>query len=97
LAEERGVVFHIVVAVVAAISGGIASVAGFGIGSLLTPLFAAEFGIKTAVGAVAVPHLIATILRFWRLRSHVDWRIFRRTVSAILLAIGVLLLITSPR
>ncbi|MCU1259282.1 MAG: hypothetical protein JWO80_2167, partial [Bryobacterales bacterium] len=32
--------FNIVVAVVAAVAGGIASIAGFGIGSLLTPLLA---------------------------------------------------------
>jgi uncharacterized membrane protein YfcA len=32
--------------------------------------------MKTAVGAVAIPHLIATALRFWRLRSEVDRRIF---------------------
>lgn len=69
-------VFLIVVAVVAALAGGIASIAGFGIGSLLTPLVASQYGMKTAVGAVAIPHLIATVLRFWRLRSQVDRRIF---------------------
>ncbi len=68
--------FLIVVALVAALAGGIASIAGFGIGSLLTPLVASQYGMKTAVGAVAIPHLIATVLRFWRLRSDVDWRVF---------------------
>jgi len=61
--------FLIVVAVLAALAGGIASIAGFGIGSLLTPLVASQYGMKTAVGAVAIPHFIATVLRFWRLRS----------------------------
>jgi uncharacterized protein len=69
-------VFRIAVAVVAALAGGIASIAGFGIGSLLTPLVASQYGMKAAVGAVAIPHLIATALRFWRLRSHVDRRVF---------------------
>lgn len=64
------------VAIVAALAGGIASIAGFGIGSLLTPLVASQYGMKTAVGAVAIPHLIATLLRFWRLRSEVDRRVF---------------------
>jgi uncharacterized protein len=63
-------------AIVAALAGGIASIAGFGIGSLLTPLVASHYGMKTAVGAVAIPHLIATVLRFWRLRSDVDKRVF---------------------
>lgn len=60
------------IASVAAVAAGIASVAGFGIGSLLTPLLAIRYGMKTAVVAVAVPHLIATLLRFWRLRRDVD-------------------------
>src|SRR5574337_446417 len=48
-------------------AGGIASVAGFGIGSLLTPLFALRVGTRLAVAAVSVPHVLATALRFWRL------------------------------
>jgi hypothetical protein len=65
-------VFDIVVAIVAAVAGGIASIAGFGIGSLLTPLLAIRYGTKTAVAAVAIPHLIATVLRLWKLRRDVD-------------------------
>jgi len=67
--------FNVVVAIVAAVAGGIASIAGFGIGSLLTPLVASQYGMKTAVSAIAVPHLIATVLRFWRLRRDVDRKV----------------------
>ena len=49
-----------------------AAVAGFGIGSLLTPLLATQVPLKLAVAAVSVPHLVATALRFWLLRQHVD-------------------------
>ena len=69
-------IFNIIIAVVATLAGAIASIAGFGIGSLLTPLVASQYGMKTAVGAVAIPHLIATVLRFWRLRSDVDRGVF---------------------
>ncbi len=62
----------VLVGLVAVLAGGIASIAGFGIGSLLTPLVAVGYGMKTAVGAVAIPHVIATLLRFLRLRAHVD-------------------------
>jgi uncharacterized membrane protein YfcA len=59
-------------------AGAIAAVSGFGIGSLLTPLFALHAGTKTAVAAVSIPHLIGTAIRFWRLRASVDrvvlWR-----------------------
>lgn len=64
-----------VVALVGILAAGIASVAGFGIGSLLTPLLALEVGMKVAVAAIAVPHVIATAQRFWMLRSHVDRRV----------------------
>jgi uncharacterized protein len=73
---EQAFMFNIVIALVATLAGGIASISGFGIGSLLTPLVASEYGMKTAVGVVAVPHLVATVLRFWRLRSDVDRRVF---------------------
>jgi uncharacterized membrane protein YfcA len=53
-------------------AGAIASVSGFGIGSLLTPLLAVQTGTKTAVAAVSVPHLIGTAIRFWRLRHSLD-------------------------
>lgn len=67
---------YLTVAAIAMLAGAIAAVAGFGIGSLLTPLFALHYGMKAAVGAVAIPHLVATTLRFWRLRAHVDRRVF---------------------
>src|SRR3954470_8613326 len=59
-------------------SGAIASVAGFGIGSLLTPLVAVRAGTKTAVAAVAIPHLIGTAMRFWHLRRSLDRAILWR-------------------
>jgi uncharacterized protein len=52
------------VAVVAIVAGAIASVTGFGIGSLLTPLLALQTGTKLAVAAISVPHLAGMALRF---------------------------------
>ena len=60
---------------VAIFAGGVAAIAGFGIGSLLTPLLAIEFGTKTAVLLVAIPHASATALRLWMLRQAVDRRV----------------------
>ncbi len=68
--------FDTLIAVAAILAGAIASVAGFGIGSILTPLFAIHFGTKLAVAAVSIPHLIATALRFVRIGEHVDKRVF---------------------
>jgi uncharacterized membrane protein YfcA len=57
---------------VALLAGAVAAVAGFGIGSLLTPLMATQVPLKLAVAAVSIPHLMATAARFWMLRAHVD-------------------------
>lgn len=67
--------FHVLLAVVATLAGGIAAVTGFGIGSLLTPTLALETGTKLAVAAIAIPHFVATAQRFWILRRHVDRRV----------------------
>ena len=64
--------FELVVAMAAVVAGAIASVVGFGIGSLLTPLVAVRAGTQLAVAAVSIPHVFATALRFWKLRTHVD-------------------------
>ena len=60
---------------VAVAAGALAAVAGFGIGSLLTPVLALQTGTKLAVAAVAIPHLVGTLQRFWILRGHVDRRV----------------------
>jgi uncharacterized membrane protein YfcA len=60
---------------VAIVAGSIAAIAGFGIGSLLTPALALEVGTKVAVAAVAIPHVIGTAQRFAMLRRHVDRRV----------------------
>jgi len=64
--------FEMLVIVAAALAGAIASISGFGIGSILTPLLATQMNTKVAVAAVSVPHLVGTTLRYWRLRKHVD-------------------------
>jgi uncharacterized membrane protein YfcA len=70
--------FLVAIFLVAVLSGATAAVVGFGIGSLLTPLLAAELGTAVAVAAVAVPHALATALRCWRLRGAIDWPVLRR-------------------
>jgi uncharacterized membrane protein YfcA len=59
-------------AALAIVAGATAAVAGFGIGSLLTPVLAVSVGVKVAVTLVALPHLVATAYRLWLLRRDVD-------------------------
>jgi uncharacterized protein len=67
--------FAALIAFVGLVAAGIASVTGFGIGSLLTPVLAIETGTKVAVAAVAIPHVVGTAQRFWLLRRYVDRRV----------------------
>jgi uncharacterized membrane protein YfcA len=75
------------------LSGATAAVVGFGIGSLMTPLLLTRFTVSTAVGLVALPHLIATAVRFVRHRHAFDRTVLTRfgIPSAIGGAVGGLL------
>jgi len=70
-------VFDVVLAAVAFVAGGIASITGFGIGSILTPFLALNVGVKIAVAAVSIPHVIGTAVRFWTLRHRVDVHVLK--------------------
>ncbi len=70
--------FLVAIFFAAVLSGATASVVGFGIGSLLTPLLAVNLGTTVAVAAVTVPHACATAIRCWRLRANIDWRVVSR-------------------
>jgi uncharacterized membrane protein YfcA len=59
----------------AIVAGAIASVAGFGIGSILTPILSVSISTKLAVSAVCIPHLVATTWRCWLLRHHIDKKV----------------------
>ena len=59
-----------------AVAGGVvASVTGFGIGSLLTPALAWQMDTRVAVAAVSIPHFVGTAFRFWLLGRGIDRRV----------------------
>jgi uncharacterized protein len=68
----------LIVSIAAIVAGAIASVTGFGIGSVLTPALSLWMDGRVAVAIVSVPHLIGTALRFWMVKGNVDryvmWR-----------------------
>jgi uncharacterized protein len=67
--------FYIILALIAIIAGAVASLAGFGIGSLLTPLLAIKTGISVAVAGVSIAHFVGSALRFFLLKRFVNWRV----------------------
>ena len=68
-------IFQIILAIVAILAGAVASLAGFGIGSLLTPLLAVKIGIGIAVAGVSIAHFFGTALRFLFLRKSVNKKV----------------------
>jgi uncharacterized membrane protein YfcA len=64
--------FDLLIVIAGIAAGGVASVAGFGIGSLLTPVFVTQVATQVAVAAVSIPHVVGTAARFWLLRGQVD-------------------------
>lgn len=60
------------------VAGGVASVAGFGIGSLITPLLTWRLGATLAVAVVSIPHAVATAMRLWQLRRAIDREVLAR-------------------
>ena len=70
--------FLFLVFAVSVLAGAVASITGFGIGSLLTPTLGIVTGTRVAVAAVALPHFIGTALRFWMLRGGIDRAVFLR-------------------
>jgi hypothetical protein len=69
--------WEVAVVLASILAGAIASVAGFGIGSILTPLLALQLGTQVAIAAVSIPHLAGTALRFVMLRRSLDSRVLR--------------------
>jgi uncharacterized membrane protein YfcA len=78
--------FEILVVLVSFLAGMTASVAGFGIGSLLIPLVSIRTGTKIAITLVSLPHFLGTALRFWLLKAKVNRKILIR--FGLLSAIG---------
>lgn len=68
----------LILSIAAVVAGAIASVAGFGIGSILTPTLSLWMDGRLAVAIVSVPHLIGTAVRFWTVKGHVDRRVMWR-------------------
>lgn len=73
-----------VVGAASVLAGAVAAVSGFGIGSVLTPLLVLSIPLATAeaVAVLAIPHAVATAIRFVRLRRDVHGPTFREFGAA---------------
>jgi uncharacterized membrane protein YfcA len=64
--------FLVAVAGVGLLSGATAAVVGFGVGSLLTPLLVTRVDPHVAVSLIAIPHALATGIRYVQHRDAID-------------------------
>lgn len=65
----------IAVALVAAFASGLTLFSGFGLGTILLPVFAIFFPVPVAVAATGVVHLLNNLFKGTLLRNRADWRV----------------------
>jgi uncharacterized protein len=70
--------YELAVVIVGFLAGITASVAGFGIGSLLIPLVSIQTGAKVAIALMSLPHFLGNSVRFWLLKSKINRKILIR-------------------
>jgi len=68
-------IFDIPLFLVSVIAGAVASISGFGIGSLITPFLAFKVGAGIAVAGVSIAHFLGTAFRFWKWKQYINKRI----------------------
>lgn len=66
------------VAIVAFIASGLTLYSGFGLGTVLLPVFAVMFPASIAVAATGVVHLVNNVFKGALLFRHADWRVVLR-------------------
>jgi len=89
---------YVLVAGCALVVSGLTLFSGFGLGTLLMPVFALFFPVETAVAATAVVHGANNVLKASLLGRHADWQIVLRfglpAVPAAALGATVLLVVS---
>jgi len=69
------IIFDTALLLTAILAGAVASISGFGIGSLVTPLLALKIGTSIAVAGVSIAHFLGTALRFWMWKQYINKRV----------------------
>ncbi|MBI3999350.1 MAG: sulfite exporter TauE/SafE family protein [Candidatus Omnitrophica bacterium] len=69
---------HVFAYLVAFLAAALALLSGFGLGTILTPVFLAFYEAKVAVFLVAIVHLLNNLLKFTLFRKHIDFEIVKR-------------------
>lgn len=68
----------VLVGLVSLFTAGLTLFSGFGLGTILTPVFALFFPVPVAIAATAVVHLANNLFKFGLLARDADWRVVLR-------------------
>ena len=79
---------YVIVAISALCVSGLTFFSGFGLGTLLMPVFALFFPLDVAIAATAVVHMANNIFKFFLIKKHIRWDIvWRFGIPAVLSSI----------
>lgn len=65
----------ILIGLVAFLASGLTLFSGFGLGTVLMPVFALFFPVPLAIAATAVVHFANNIFKFWLMAKQANWRV----------------------
>ena len=87
---------YIIVSIVTVVGAGLTLFSGFGLGTLLLPVFGLFFPIEIAIGMTAIVHFSNNLIKLGFFYKHLDWKvIIRFGIPSIIAAFfGAYLLIT---
>lgn len=69
---------YLIICLVSLLGSGLTLFSGFGLGTLLTPVFAIFFPVEIAIGMTAVVHFLNNVFKFFLLGKHADKNIVLR-------------------
>lgn len=79
---------HLLIALAAFLTSGLTLFSGFGLGTVLMPVFAAFFPVPVAIAATAVVHLANNLFKLALLARHADWQVvLRYSLPAVVAAV----------
>lgn len=67
-----------VIAIAALLTSALTLFSGFGLGTILMPVFALFFPVPVAIAATALVHLATNVFKFWLLAKQADWPVVKR-------------------
>jgi len=86
----------LLVCLAALLASGLTFFSGFGLGTLLTPVFALFFPVQTAIAATAIVHLANNLFKMGLVGRHADWSAVARfgipATAAAVIGAGALVL-----